>query len=76
MNILLAVVLLTVVYMVHYEYPIYLDKPAVIGGVRTDSPAAQAGLQAGDRIVTDRRHRKSDLGAGATQGLAEPESAA
>src|SRR5437868_13640140 len=25
MNILLAVVLLTVVYMVHYEYPIYLD---------------------------------------------------
>jgi len=51
MNILLAVFLLTVVYMVHYEYPVYLDKPAVIDGVRKDSAAAQAGLKAGDRIV-------------------------
>ena len=51
MNILLAVALLTVVYMVHYEYPAYLDKQAVIEGVRRDSPAAQAGLQMGDRIV-------------------------
>jgi regulator of sigma E protease len=51
MNILLAVVLLTVVYMVHYEYPVYLDKPAVVQGVRKDSPAQQAGIQAGDRIV-------------------------
>ena len=51
MNILLAVGLLTVVYMVHYEYPAYLDKQAVIEGVRHDSPAAQAGLQMGDRIV-------------------------
>jgi regulator of sigma E protease len=37
--------------MVHYEYPAFMDKPAVIDGVRRDSPAAQAGLQAGDRIV-------------------------
>jgi len=51
MNILLAVFLLTVVYMVHYEYPVYLDKPAVIDGVRADSAAAGAGLQPGDRIV-------------------------
>jgi regulator of sigma E protease len=51
MNILLAIVLLTTVYMVHYEYPVYLDKPAVIQGVRKDSPAAQAGLQAGDKIT-------------------------
>jgi len=51
MNILLAIVLLTVVYMVHYEYPVYLDKQAVIQGVRKDSPAARAGIQAGDRIV-------------------------
>jgi regulator of sigma E protease len=51
MNILLAIVLLTTVYMVHYEYPVYLDKPAVVQGVRKDSPAARAGIQAGDRII-------------------------
>jgi regulator of sigma E protease len=51
MNILLAVFLLTVVYMVHYEYPVYLDKPTVLDGVKPGSPAAQAGLQSGDRIV-------------------------
>jgi regulator of sigma E protease len=51
MNILLAVFLLTVVYMVHYEYPVYLDKPAVLDGVKPGSAAAQAGLQSGDRIV-------------------------
>jgi regulator of sigma E protease len=51
MNILLAIILLTTVYMVHYEYPVYLDKAAVIDGVKPLSPAAQAGLQAGDRIV-------------------------
>lgn len=51
MNILLAIFLLTVVYMVHYEYPVYLDKPAVIDSVRINSPAADAGLQPGDRII-------------------------
>ena len=51
MNILLAVGLLTGVYMVHYEYPIYLDQPAVIGWVESDSPAAKLGLQPGDKIV-------------------------
>src|SRR3981189_3869012 len=30
MNILLAIFPLTTVYMVHYEYPVFLDKPAVI----------------------------------------------
>jgi regulator of sigma E protease len=40
MNILLAVFLLTTVYMVHYEYPVYMDKAAVIDGVRKGSAAA------------------------------------
>jgi regulator of sigma E protease len=51
MNILLAISLLTGVYMVHYEYPVFMDKPAIIDGVRADSAAAQAGLKAGDRII-------------------------
>ena len=51
MNILLAIILLTTVYMVHYEYPVYLDKQAVVQGVRKDSPAEHAGIQAGDRII-------------------------
>lgn len=51
MNILLAFVLLAGVYMVHYEYPAFMDQPAVIGWVEQDSPAAKIGLQRGDRIV-------------------------
>jgi regulator of sigma E protease len=51
MNIMLAIGLLAGVYMVHYEYPAYLDQPAVIGWVEQDSPAAKLGLQAGDRIT-------------------------
>jgi len=51
MNILLAIALLTGVFMVHYEHPIYLDQPAVIGWVLDKSAAEKAGLQAGDRIV-------------------------
>jgi regulator of sigma E protease len=51
MNILLAIGLLTFVYMVHYEYPAVLDEPAVIGWVLPDTPAAKAGIQIGDRIA-------------------------
>jgi regulator of sigma E protease len=51
MNILFAVGLLTCVYMVRYEYPAVLDEPAVIGWVVQDTPAAKAGILAGDRIV-------------------------
>src|SRR5947209_5090331 len=51
MNIVLAIGLLTGVYMVHYEYPVYLDQPAVIAWVKQDSAAAKIGLQPGDRIV-------------------------
>lgn len=51
MNILLAIVLLTIVYMVHFEYPAVYDEVPVIGWVAKDTPAATAGFQVGDRIV-------------------------
>src|SRR5512138_2095779 len=51
MNILLAIVLLTSVFMVHDEQPVYLDQPAVIGWVLENSPAEKAGLEPGDRIT-------------------------
>ncbi|HME35748.1 MAG TPA: site-2 protease family protein [Candidatus Sulfotelmatobacter sp.] len=52
MNILLAIVLLTTVYMVHYEYPAVYDEPTVIGWVFEGSAAAKAGFQVGDRITS------------------------
>jgi len=51
MNILLAIGLLTGVYMVHYEYLAVLDEPTVIGWVSEDTPAAKAGILPGDHIV-------------------------
>jgi regulator of sigma E protease len=51
MNIVLAVGLLTVVYMVHYEYPAFVDQPGVVAYVKSNSAAAQIGVQPGDRIV-------------------------
>jgi regulator of sigma E protease len=52
MNIFLAVALLTCVYLVHYEYPAYMDGPAIVGWVNADSPAEKAGIQIGDKIVS------------------------
>jgi len=51
MNIMLAIALLTGVYMVHYEYAADLDEPAVVGWVNPNTPAEKAGIQPGDRIV-------------------------
>jgi regulator of sigma E protease len=51
MNILLAIVLLTTVYMVHYEYAAVYDEVPVIGWVLKDTSAATAGFQIGDRIT-------------------------
>ena len=51
MNILLAVGLLTGLFMVRYPRIADADGPAIVGFVRPNSPAAQAGIQEGDRIV-------------------------
>src|SRR5579862_3911519 len=51
MNIFLAIALLTGVYMVSFSRPIWANKPALVGYVIKDSPAAKAGMQPGDTIV-------------------------
>jgi regulator of sigma E protease len=48
---LLAIALLTAVFMVHYEHPVYLDQAAVIGYVGENTPAEKAGIQPGDKIT-------------------------
>src|SRR6266567_7572851 len=57
MNIVLAVGLLTGLFMVKYQKLAEPDQRAVIGHVVKDSAAAKAGLQEGDRIVALNREK-------------------
>ena len=51
MNLVLAVLILTVLFMVGIDRPAGLDDPAVVRFVAEDSPASRAGLEPGDQIV-------------------------
>src|ERR1700758_514909 len=51
MNILLAVGIVTGVFMVHYSHDWYLDQPTRAGWVDDNSPGAKAGLKPGDLIT-------------------------
>ena len=50
-NFLLALALMTIIYMGYNQVPNYLSEPAVVDYVVPNSAAATAGLQHGDRIV-------------------------
>ena len=52
MNLILAVVVTAGVLMNGAEIPVFQSKPPVVGQVTPDSPAARAGIQRGDRILT------------------------
>ncbi|MEE8349393.1 MAG: RIP metalloprotease RseP [Acidobacteriota bacterium] len=51
MNIALALIFVTVTFMLGIPAAKYLRQPAVIGSIAADSPAEQAGLQIQDTIV-------------------------
>jgi regulator of sigma E protease len=55
-NFVLALVLMTGLYMMHNEVDAYRSTPADIDYVAQNTPAATAGLQAGDRIVRFDNH--------------------
>ncbi len=56
MNILLAYVLTSIVFYQSAEVPSYQDQPVVVGVAMDGSPAAQAGIQTGDRIIAVADH--------------------
>lgn len=51
-NFVLAFALMAGLYMMHNEVEQYLEAPAVLDIVPAKSPAARAGLESGDRIVS------------------------
>lgn len=50
-NILLAIALYTVTYVMGVPLPAYLQEPPRVAGMSEDSPARAAGLEIGDRIL-------------------------
>jgi regulator of sigma E protease len=55
-NFILALVLMTGLYMMHNEVEAYRSKPADVDFVAQNTPGATAGIQAGDRIVRFDNH--------------------
>jgi regulator of sigma E protease len=51
MNLVLALVLMPLVFMLGVDTPRYRSGPAILAEVQAGTPAAQAGFRAGDRIV-------------------------
>lgn len=52
MNLLFACLAMPIVFMIGRAEPVFLQEPPTLIGVRDDSPAAAAGLQKGDRILS------------------------
>jgi regulator of sigma E protease len=50
-NFLLAIALMTAVYMIHNEVQVYLNEPAHVDYVSANTPAAHTGIEGGDTIV-------------------------
>ena len=62
MNILLAIFLLTGLFMYRYQKPAYEEGPAIIGWIENGTPAAVAGFGPGDRITRIADHGNPQWG--------------
>ena len=51
MNVLMAFLLLAGLYRFHFPKPAFMEQPVLVGDVDPGSPAALAGIQAGDLVV-------------------------
>ena len=72
-NILLAIVVFAVVFMVGIEVMNLPDVPPLIAGVEQGSSAAQAGLQRGDLILTARGHATENWQDAALELMGSPD---
>ncbi len=52
MNLVLAVVLMPLIFMIGIQVPVYLEKPAEVGYVAPGEPADRAGIRKGDTVVS------------------------
>lgn len=52
MNIILCLILMPVVFMLGRSYPAIVEEPPVLLGVQEESPAAKAGFEKGDKILS------------------------
>jgi regulator of sigma E protease len=71
-NLLTAMLIMPLVYMLGVQVPAFVTEPAVIGYVVPESPAAQAKLQAGDQIVSVNGDRVTDWEGVLANTMAEP----
>ncbi len=52
MNIIMAIILVSLVYYIGIQMPKYLEEPPVIGWIEEDSPAEEMGLEIGDQLLS------------------------
>lgn len=71
-NLLMAVLLMPIVYMLGVQVPAFITEPAIVGYVVPESPAAKAGVQAGDQIVSINGEKVADWEGVLTNTIAEP----
>lgn len=74
MNLLLALILMPIVFMMGRMEPVFLEQSAIVIGVKKDSPAAKIGLEKGDQILSIDAFPTPNWDAAMQRILVSPES--